>query len=51
MIKKSSQLVSMKFGFNGYSPVTTNSVEYESCYNDVFIKNIIADGKIEVAPK
>ena len=51
MIKKSSQLVSMKFGFNGYSPVTSNSVEYESCYNDVFIKNIIADGKIEVSPE
>lgn len=51
MIKSSKQPVSMKFGFNGYSPVTSNPIAYESCFNDVYIKNIIGDGTIQVAPE
>ncbi len=51
MIKSPSQAVSIKLGFNGYSPITTDPVAYETCFNDVYIKNIIADGTIQVAPE
>ena len=51
MIKSSSQAVSIKLGFNGYSPTTTDAVAYETCFNDVFIKNVITDGTIQVAPE
>jgi len=51
MIKSKNQPVSLKFGFNGYAPSTTDPDAYASCFNDVFIKNIIADGTIQVAPE
>ena len=51
MIKSKKQPVSLKFGFNGYAPSTADPVAYATCYNDVFIKNIIADGTIQVAPE
>jgi hypothetical protein len=51
MIKSASQPTSIKLGFNGYSPVTTDPIAYEACYNNVFIKNILADGLITVGPE
>ncbi len=51
MKKSPSQPVSIKFGFNGYSPVITDPVAFVSCHINVFLKNIIADGIIRVAPE
>lgn len=51
MIKAAGQTVSIKLGFLGYSPVTTNATDYEACYNDVFIRNVIANGIIYVSPE
>lgn len=39
------------FGFNGYSPVTTDKVKYAACYTDVFVKNVNNVGTILVHPE
>ncbi len=42
---------SAKFGFLGYAPCTGDPQKYWSCFSNIFLKNIISDGKIRVMPE
>ena len=48
LISNANRPVSLRFGFNGYSPVTDDPNKYEACYTDVYIKNVIGNGEILV---
>lgn len=48
LISNANRPVSLRFGFNGYSPVTDDPNKYEACYTDVYIKNAIGNGEILV---
>lgn len=49
--KNSDTDYSAKFGFLGYAPCTGEPQKYWSCFSNVFLKNILSDGKIHVMPE
>ncbi|QLQ60940.1 hypothetical protein HHK02_06840 [Limosilactobacillus reuteri] len=51
LISNANRPVSLRFGFNGYSPVTDDPNKYEACYTNVFIKNAIGNGEILIEPE
>lgn len=51
LVSTDAQKYMMRFGFNGYSPVTDSATKYEACFDDVFLKNIIGNGSILVEPE
>ena len=51
LLSNKSQQYVMRFGFNGFSPVTNDQVKYAACFNDVFLKNVLGVGSVLVEPE
>ena len=51
LLSNKNQQYVMRFGFNGYSPVTNDQVKYAACFNDVFLKNVLGVGSVLVEPE
>lgn len=51
LLSNKNQQYVMRFGFNGYSPLTTDQVKYAACFNDVFLKNVLGVGSVLVEPE
>ena len=51
MLINQNRPVAMHFGFNGFSPVTSDKDKYAACYTDVYIKNVNSEGSILVEPE
>ncbi len=48
LLSNKNQQYVMRFGFNGFSPVTNDQVKYAACFNDVFLKNVLGAGAVLV---